>query len=499
MRISEHITNTIESWVIAWGDRLRGWMASWVMKGVEATFDFFEPDIRAEVKPSLQRLRDIPELPEDIKAILDKAMAEPKAIQFAVLLPYLIAVMVGFAMGSMQPAMRMGGYGIDLVMKSARLDPASVITAWRRDPVAYEKFFEDLKSLGWSDERIEAMKFITLFIPTADEQTHWLAREVYEPEMVSRYGLDDELPNYEETDFSKVGVSPEQMSNKWKAHWEHASYMQVREMLRRGVLSLDRGMPSPPTTQAGWETRDAEGSKAMFDWYRLVEIPPFWRERLTEMVFEVPTRVDVRRFWDMRTIDEERLRSIYHAQGYHGKDLDDYVLWTKVYVAFPDLIARFKNGWITEDDVRSELTALGMSPERLEEMWQTKFKTAQPERVMAEKTATATEIMKAVKKGYITWGEGIERLGRMGYSSEEADFKITVYVGVSEGSPETYVEFVDWTERYRLAQGLDAHIPSAELLEAAKAYKADPSTDNAYRYRQLLIAYEEGKKRLPSS
>ncbi|GAI34226.1 unnamed protein product, partial [marine sediment metagenome] len=227
--------------------------------------------------------------------------------------------------------------------------------------------------------------------------------------------------------------------------------------------------------------------------YKTMGYSSFWQDALLQLVREVPTRVDVRRWWDMRTIDETELRNVYKRRGYFGKDLENYVLWTKVYTAFPDLIARFKNGWITEDDVRSELAVLGMPSERIEEMIQTKIKTAAPERVAPERTATATEIMKAVKKEHITWAEGVERLGRMGYSPEEADFKIRVYVGVAEGSPETYVEFLDWTERYRKTQGLDAHIPSAELIEAAKAYKADPSTENTYRYRQLLIAYEEEK------
>uniref|UniRef100_A0A6M3IDS2 Uncharacterized protein n=1 Tax=viral metagenome TaxID=1070528 RepID=A0A6M3IDS2_9ZZZZ len=505
----------VDDFAMSVKDRLRGWFLRALSEGAERLLDDLEPELVGQVKAQINEVLENPALPPLSRELLEKVVA-PKSFAFV---PILIAIAISAAiqpiMAAIMPWIKSIGFASDTAAVSARLDPMSVVTAWRRDPVKYAPLFGDLRDLGWSEDRIEALKFITLFIPTADEQTHWLAREVFEPEMVARYGLDSELPNYEETDFSKIGVTPEQMANKWAAHWEHASYMQIREMLRRGVLSLDKTMPSPPTTRAGWDARDAEGYKAMYDWYRLVEIPPFWRDRLTEMAFEVPTRVDVRRFWDMRTIDEERLRSIYHSQGYHGKDLDDYILWTKVYVAFPDLIARYKNGWITEDDVKSELASLGMSTERLEEMWQTKFKTAQPERVAAEKTATATEIMKAVKKGYISWSDGIDRLARMGYSESEADFKLTVYVGVVEGSPETYIEFVDWTERYRKTIGLEAHIPSPELVESGKAIrqaKADLAdaelegvkgeklapylkavSDAEYRYRQLLIAWEEGK------
>jgi len=55
---------------------------------------------------------------------------------------------------------------------------------------------------------------------------------------------------------------------------------------------------------------------------------------------------------------------------------------------------------------------------------------------------------------------------------------------------------MEMTQRYKKAIGLDALVPSAELIEAAKAYKAvTRSTENAYRYRQLLIAYEESRKK----
>ncbi|GAJ12607.1 unnamed protein product, partial [marine sediment metagenome] len=80
---------------------------------------------------------------------------------------------------------------------------------------------------------------------------------------------------------------------------------------------------------------------------------PWVREDLFKLFRAVPTRVDVRRFWDMRTIDEPRLRDIYQAQGYWEEDLEDYVMWTKVYVDFPDLMARYKNGWINLEDVKT--------------------------------------------------------------------------------------------------------------------------------------------------
>ncbi|GAH42800.1 unnamed protein product, partial [marine sediment metagenome] len=298
----------VEALSEAWKDRLRGWMASWFMGGFERLFDLFEPDLRAETTVSLNRLKEIPNLPDDFRAILDKATGEPKAVQFLVILPYLAALMMGFAMGSAAPASRWGSYMIDKFIHSYRLDPGMIITAWRRDPATYEKYFDDLKDQGWDPDRIEALKFATLFYPAPADLIRWQAREVFEPEMIERYGLDSEFEAIEKEPFYKAGMTDEQILNYWRAHWEHASWMQVVEMLHRGLMT------------------EAE----VWDWFRVVEIPPFWRQLLIDTAYTWPTRVDVRRWWDMRTIDETELRRLYSGMGYRGINLDNYVLWTKV-------------------------------------------------------------------------------------------------------------------------------------------------------------------------
>jgi len=268
----------------------------------------------------------------------------------------------------------------------------------------------------------------------------------------------------------------------------HASWIQMVEMRRRGQV----------TDEDLWE------------WFRLVEVPPFWREKLMALVWEVPTRVDVRRWWDMRTITEADLREIYTRQGYHDKDLEDYVVWTKVYTDFPDLIARYKNGWINLEEVRATLLADGMPEARMEELLETKFKkTVAPERVAPERELTKTDITMAVKKKVMTREQGIDLLTRLGYDTEEASYIIDARVAAA-GSPESYLEFRQLTESYRRSQGLEAkEIPQEVIdlekelgmverrIEEATAAREPQATINelevrraelAVRYRELLMA-----------
>jgi len=283
------------------------------------------------------------------------------------------------------------------------------------------------------------------FIPPTTDLINWVAKEVFEPTMRAKYGLGDEAEEIERDLFYEQGLSDEQIDNYWAAHWEHASWMQVVEMLYRGLITEDD----------------------VYEWFRLVEIPPFWRDLLIQTAYTWPTRVDVRRWWDMRTIDEAELRRLYSGMGYRGVNLDNYVLWTKVYVAFPDLMARWTNGWIREEDVRGELIALGMPAYRVEEMIKSKKKAVEAGQVEDGKTLTKTEIYKGVKAGTITRDEGIDLIMDLNYTLTQAEYLIDINVGALAGSPETYEEFKDITTKYKLAIGKVVKPMPEEIKTAA--------------------------------
>jgi len=445
MKPADRLRDWIDGLGEAWKDRLRGWMASWLERGILEFFEVMEPEGKEQARSIMAKIKANPSTPPEVREAIEKFETGGPGPLIILAFIMLGAMIVQTVQTLWQPGSKQMSYAEEKIAKTFRLDPLSIITAWRRDPAKYAWLFDDLKDLGWNDDRIEALKFFTLFYPSPGDLVRWQAREVFEPAMIAKYGLKDELGELRREDFYKAGMSDEQIDNYWMAHWEHPDFRTVVEMLRRTDFSEDD----------------------MKDWFRLVEIPPFWRQKMIDISYEVPTRVDVRRFWDMRIIDEARLREIYAWQGYHGKDLDDYVLWTKVYVAFPDLIARWKNGWITLDDVRSELTGYGMPAARLEELIETKIESTGGERTTTERELTKTEIYKGVKKGLITWGEGIELLMDLGYDEDEADYILKVNVGVLEGSPETFDEFKELTKGWRKAAKVEAKPEVEELKQAA--------------------------------
>jgi len=533
--------------------------------GLHTLLDIIGVGLAATYKPIFSFIRRQEACPEELKTLLDDI--EAGGGEWQAMLGYSAggAATGGLISSTIGPGLKLLEYEMLRWAISARLDPMMAVAAELRDPKWKTLVESDIKDQGWSEDRLEIFRLlaqtymdasaltryyfrykdlgseeipdghpyledmrrlgftadearrfrdISLFYPAPTDLVTWQAREVFEPEMVRRYGLDAEYEGIDKEPFFKAGMTEEQIRNYWRAHWEHASWIQVVEMLRRGLLTKEAGAPEPPTTAGGWEARDAEGREALYDWYRLVEIPPFWRDKLTAMSWAVPTRVDVRRWWDMRTIDEERLRSIYHSLGYHGKDLDDYVLWTKVYVAWPDLIARYTKGWISLGEVESELLALGMPPDRVKEMIETKVKKVAEERIAEELKLTKSEIIKGVKKGYLSWEQGLELLMLKGYSEWEAGYVLAINVGVESGSPETYSEFRYWVEWERAMRGEEAKLPPMELKTAEEAWRkarakyeklqaerakenvlaeaATELSDAEYLYYQLLAKWKEG-------
>ena len=133
-------------------------------------------------------------------------------------------------------------------------------------------------------------------------------------------------------------------------------------------------------------------------------------------------------------------------------------------------MARYKNGWINEADVKAELTGYGMSAERVEELWQTKFKApAGAERVESTKQLTRALIIKGAKQGQIDRTETIELLQGINYDLPEAEF---IYAVEVEGaaSPEIYSDYHKLVNDYRRSLGMSAHELTEAAIAAEKAY-----------------------------
>jgi len=451
MGIAQRIEDTVEHWVDIWSSPLRGWMASWFTWGLELFFTSLEPGMVDSMKEILQGFIDTPETPPKIKRLMQGTVEEGNILKVMAGFLLTIASIIPAMLGAGEPLGRIFSYAIDRQNTSYRFDPMSVMTLWRRDQEKYQALFDHLLDQGIHRDLIDALKKLTEAYPPVPDMVRFADFGSFDPEVIAAWRQFYDAPGWISEPMKLIGIEnepPTDWANKyWFSHWVQPGRYELGDMYRRGLM----GKPLIGGEEIGEPGGPGEAEETIKLAYRTMGYSSFWQDRLLQLVREIPTRVDVRRWWDMRTIDETELRSIYQRRGYFGKDLANYVLWTKVYVAFPDLITRWKNGWITLDDVRTELTGLGMPAERVEEFIQTKIKAEEPGRVEEGRALTKTEIYKGVKKGYLTWEQGLELLMDLNYTYAEADYLLDINVGALEGSPETFEEFKRITEKYRTA------------------------------------------------
>ena len=329
-------------------------------------------------------------------------------------------------------------------------------------------------------------------IPESADLTRFALREVWDearrPLLLSFYPSEPY-----DTYMHRQGYRTEFAQDYWAAHWVLPSIGQLNEALYRGIIDYNR-----------W-----------FDEVRYNDLIPYAIPWLEAIIHPPWTRVDVRRMWEMRVITEEQMYREYKWLGYDDDHAKGMVLWTKVYVAFPDLLARYKNAWITAQDLYNEILALGVPEERANELMQTIIKNQQPNRVVAEKDLTKAEIIKGAKlwmsavsgiqywtdelnrriaanesaeriaeaqsnidlftksrdAAPINFEQAVELLMGLGYDENEARYILYINGIVSAGDPEGYWDMKRAVEAYKSAVGRGGRSVPQELVILEKQIK----------------------------
>ena len=188
-------------------------------------------------------------------------------------------------------------------------------------------------------------------LPGMGDLIRFMVREVFREDIVALYRMDEDYPPQIEPYAARLGYSPFWCKAYWRAHWELPSVQQGYTMFHRGVI--DR-----PTLEA---------------LIRTLDIMPFWRDKLIEISYELIPRVDLRRAWEAGIISDDELLKRMKWLGYSDEDARIELL-TQKRVALAAEISdlerlterRFRKGYITLEQAKAELSALGYHSTRIE-------------------------------------------------------------------------------------------------------------------------------------
>lgn len=240
-------------------------------------------------------------------------------------------------------------YADKLLTASQRyLSAYEYISLWRREKMNDHELSEQLAILGLKPDQQERAKQATEYYPNPDDIVRFAVREVYTPDIVKKYGLDEDLPDEYLQAAKMGGLSEDFARNYWRAHWELPSPNQVFEMFHRGLIDKER----------------------MLEYLRTADYMPAWREEMIGISYNPINRIDLRRMYRDGSITEEEVYNGYLELGQkpeNARKITDWVVRTMgedVDTSPRSLVLqRYRQGTIDRAEATTELEKLGISDE----------------------------------------------------------------------------------------------------------------------------------------
>lgn len=230
-------------------------------------------------------------------------------------------------------------------------EEGTIRTLWLRDILNDDQMYMRMRELGYTDTRIKEIIQSWPLLPPPGDLFTMVAHEAFEPDIYVPLGLDKEFPAEQVKWLKQQGISKDWAEKYWISHWDQPSIGHGFEMLHRGVI--DRS------------TLDML--------FKAIEIPDFWREKLTAIAYNPYTRVDVRRMHDLNILSTEEVLTSYMDQGY---DLEKATNMTKFTIAYnaehnkeltkSEVLSGYRTGAIDKTDAVSLLKKIDYSESQAE-------------------------------------------------------------------------------------------------------------------------------------
>lgn len=375
---------------------------------------------------------------------------------------------------------------VDLFLISYRSIPSAenlILNLWRGN-INKDTYYKKIQGLGFTREDADLLIQAQYFIPSHEDLIRFQVRDVYNDNIVNKYGYDEEFPENILPDAAKIGMGRDTMMKYWKAHWDLPSPTQLYNMLQRlhpDVMSILGDKYQKMGLNKSDLYTDIDTAKEML---KIADYPKYWRDRLIAISYDPITRVDLRRIYQLGLCSDEFVVGTLMEHGYtkddadlllkfyqdlkHGKDkkLSTAALMkgynyglikrpeleealkdlnyneTDIRVMietnnkvleekdFKELLEVWKSeyirGTLSEDDIRVKLGLKGLSSTKID-LILTKFKQANRKTI---KIPPLTDLAKFYKKGLLTVEDYKNSLRDSGIPERYLDYYVQVNQGI---------------------------------------------------------------------
>lgn len=169
-----------------------------------------------------------------------------------------------------------------------------------RGAITQAQFDALLKAQDYAPTWRAKLQQIATRIPPITDMIRFAVREVYDPAQRRSLRLDEDYPAAFTAQAALHGMSAEDAGNYWAAHWRLPSAEQGYAMFHRGLIT----------------------AKQLDDLLKALDYSPAWRQKLADLAYHVPGRIDLRRMYQADLINRAQAVRGYIALGYRPADAE---------------------------------------------------------------------------------------------------------------------------------------------------------------------------------
>ena len=206
-----------------------------------------------------------------------------------------------------------------------------------------------LSELGYNQDHEDILTDLHKYYPNAPDFVRFGVREVFKPDIVAKYGYDQDFPEEIIPHMAKAGLTEDVMQWYWRSHWELPSFYNIKDARHRDLIG------------------DAE----VDEWLMVNDYAPYWRNILKGIIFNPYTRVDIRRMYDSGVVDRDVVKRTYKDLGYdeiHAENLTKFTIVNsdKTKDVLSTYTKAYTKGIIDESELTDQMRIMEYSDKEIE-------------------------------------------------------------------------------------------------------------------------------------
>lgn len=243
-----------------------------------------------------------------------------------------------------------------------KLTPVEQVRLYKIGAIDREEFQKRIRSLGFVAD-LDAREIERLYeqIPPPQDIIRFMVRDADDKGVVEAFNLDslfDEKFGRQLKQWAEwQGMPEEYMRYLWRAHWQIPSPTQLYEFWRRLRHNPQFGGPEKLL-------KDIKAALVQQD------IPPYWQDQFIATATLPPTRTDIRRAYEIGSINRDRVWLAFTEQGSSDEQatlLTEFTVKQKsLKFARHPLVAKMASGQVGLEEFRTQLAFEGADEAQIE-------------------------------------------------------------------------------------------------------------------------------------